>query len=98
MQNLGHTLRNRGFSGARIAGERHVKAGRTGGEIQFLADAIHEQQGGGFADTGFHRFQTDQLAVKLIQYFLDIGSLKLGFQINGTGIGRGNFFQLCFHV
>src|SRR3989344_4441652 len=55
--------------------------------------SIDEQQGRDFADTGFDGVEANQLAVELIEYFLDIGGLEFGLEVDLV-TDRGNI-RLC---
>ena len=54
-----------------------------------LAQAIHEQERGDLADARLHRDEPDQLAVELVEEFLDVGGLELGLEIQARLRLRG---------
>ena len=89
VEDLRHPLGHRGLAGARVAGERHVQAGRGGVEAHLLTGPVHHQQGGDLADARLDRPQADQLTVELVEHRLDAGAFVGGPQVD-RGVVGGN--------
>ena len=61
VQDLRHSLRHGGLSGARVPREAHVKRRRAGLDAELAPGAVHHQQGGELADV-VSRFTPDPSA------------------------------------
>jgi len=85
MQNLRHAQRHGRLAGSRIAGEGHVQRRRSGDEAELCAGAIDEQQRGDVADPRFQGFETDELAIELVQHVVHLRAREQGAQVDALG-------------
>ena len=73
VQDARHAHGDGGLARAGLAGEAHVQGGRLGAQAHGLAQPRHQQQAGDLADARLDRRQPDQVAVQLVEQFLDVG-------------------------
>jgi len=82
VQDIGHPQCHGGFTGAGIAGERHVQGRWIVGDAELCSDALDKQQRGDLPDARLDGRKADQFAIELFKDSFNADRFVLSAQIN----------------